>query len=94
VFHLGDPVAEAVWVEPYPEDMLSGGGRSADPDARYELRESVELAFVAAPQCLPATQRAVLSLREMLAFSAAEVTTQLDTTVGSVNSALQRARAS
>jgi RNA polymerase sigma-70 factor (ECF subfamily) len=59
-------VAAAVWVERYPEEMLSGGGCSADPEASYELRESVELAFVAALQCLPVAQRAVLILREML----------------------------
>jgi RNA polymerase sigma-70 factor (ECF subfamily) len=69
VHDLGDPVADAVWVEPYPEEMLRGAGRPADPEARYELRESVELAFVTALQYLPATQRAVLILREVLAFS-------------------------
>ena len=92
VHDLGDSVAEAVWVEPYPERMLSQAACSADPAARYELRESVELAFVIALQYLPARQRAVLILREVLAFSAAEVATMLDTTVASVNSGLQRAR--
>jgi RNA polymerase sigma-70 factor (ECF subfamily) len=91
VHDLGDPVTEAVFVEPYPERMLTLAETQADPAARYELRESVELAFVIALQYLPPTQRAVLILREVLAFSAAEVATLLDTSVAAINSALQRA---
>jgi RNA polymerase sigma-70 factor (ECF subfamily) len=89
----GDPVLESVWVEPYPDETLGVEDGYASPDARYEQRESIELAFIAALQFLPATQRAVLILREVLGFSAKEVAETLDTTVASVNSALQRARA-
>jgi RNA polymerase sigma-70 factor (ECF subfamily) len=89
----GEPLIETVWVEPYPDEMMSLGDGFAGPDARYEVRESVELAFIAALQHLPANQRAVLILREVLGFSAKETAEALETSTASVNSALQRARA-
>ena len=90
---LREPLLESVWIEPYPDERLGLDDGPAGPEARYEQRESIELAFVAALQLLPARQRAVLMLRDVLGFSGAEVAEALDTTPASVYSALQRAHA-
>jgi RNA polymerase sigma-70 factor, ECF subfamily len=91
---LGEPLVESTWIEPYPDERLGLDDGLAGPEARYEQRESVELAFIAALQHLPARQRAVLILRDVLGFSGAEVAEALETTPASVYSALQRAHQS
>jgi RNA polymerase sigma-70 factor (ECF subfamily) len=89
---VGDtPLTDIAWLGPYPSAGLASV--PAAPEARYEQREAVELAFVAALQHLPGNPRAALVLFEVLGFSAAEIATMMDTSVASVNSALQRARA-
>ena len=86
-------IGEPVWIEPYPDVLLEGlPDRAAQPEARYEAREAIGLAFMTAVQLLPPRQRAVLVLRDVLAFRAREVAEMLGVTEVSVNRALQRAR--
>jgi RNA polymerase sigma-70 factor (ECF subfamily) len=85
-----EPVNDPVWLEPYP-DLDLGLAGPVGPEARYEQREAVELAFIAALQNLPARQRAVLILRDVLGFSARETADLLEATPVSIDSALQRA---
>jgi len=94
VWDVGEWSPELPWLEPCPASLVDAATPSVDPAHRYEVRESLELAFVWAFQHLPPTQRAVLILRDVLAFPATDVAAMLDTSVASVNSALQRARAS
>ena len=88
---LAEPLVESVWIEPYPDEGLGLEDGLAGPEARYEQRESVELAFIAALQHLPARQRAVLILRDVLGFSARETARVLKMSAPGVDSALQRA---
>jgi RNA polymerase sigma-70 factor (ECF subfamily) len=87
------PVAEVPWLEPYPDSNLEWVPDGApNPEARYSLRESVQLAFIAAIQELAPRQRAALLLCDVLGWGAAEAATLLDSSVASINSALSRAR--
>jgi RNA polymerase sigma-70 factor (ECF subfamily) len=87
-------LGEVVWLEPIPEAFLRGAiDVPLGPEARYEQTEAISLAFVTALQVLPPRQLAVLILRDVLGFPAGEVAGMLEVTVGSVNSALKRARA-
>jgi RNA polymerase sigma-70 factor (ECF subfamily) len=100
---LGDGIADApepsrraepIWLQPFPDDLLEGlPDRAPGPDARYETKEAVGLAFVSGLQRMPPQQRAVVVLRDVLGYRAAEVAAMLGTSEVSVNSALQRARA-
>ena len=86
-----EPAPSTLWIEPYPDETL-GVADGAAPEARYEHREALELAFVAALQHLSPRQRAALILRDVLGFSAKEAAHSLDTSVAAVNGALLRAR--
>ncbi|HTT60190.1 MAG TPA: sigma-70 family RNA polymerase sigma factor [Bryobacteraceae bacterium] len=89
-----EPANDIPWLEPYPDSALEGIAESSPgPDARYEMREAVQLAFMAAIQLLPPRQRAVLLLQDVMGWSAIETARLLNCSPAAVNSALQRARA-
>ena len=92
--HPAESAAEISWLEPYPDALIEGVADGAPgPEARYEAKETVALAFVSGLQHLAPRQRAVLVLRDVLGFHADEVAEMLGSSPASVNSALQRARA-
>ena len=85
---------EPLWLEPYPDVLLEGiPDEAPGPEARYETKEAIALAFIVGLQHLPPQQRAVLVLRDVLGYRAAEVAEMLETSEASVNSLLRRARA-
>ena len=91
---LTAPLVESVWLEPYPDVLLEGiPDEAPGPEARYETKEAIALAFIVGLQYLPPQQRAVLVLRDVLGYRAGEVAEMLETTEASANSLLRRARA-
>ncbi|MFT7834743.1 RNA polymerase subunit sigma-70 [Saccharothrix sp. BKS2] len=88
----GMPAAEVPWLQPFPDELLDRAEPGAGPDAEVVARETIELAFLAAVQHLPGRQRAVLVLRDVLGWPAADAAALLGDTVPAVNSALHRAR--
>ena len=89
---LPDPIVDPVWVEPFPFGPDTVGGTLQNPAQRYETLETISLAFVAALQLLPARQRAILILRDVLDYRAKDVAQMLESSTSAVNSALHRAR--
>ena len=91
---VASPSDEPVWLEPYPDQLLDAlPDEAPGPEARYELREAISLAFITALQLLPARQRAALVLHDVLGYRAGEIASMLESTEQSVTSALKRARA-
>jgi RNA polymerase sigma-70 factor (ECF subfamily) len=86
------PPTETVWLDPLPNAWLNLADETPGPEARYETKESIELAFVATLQLLPGRQRAILLLRDVLGWSIQEIASLLDVSLAATNSALQRAR--